>query len=105
MKMIMAFDEDSASVVGHLEEKNNAALAICECCEEDGPLMFYVRPPQLAQNQRLILGTGAFIGLVFQFKDIALKAYELPGELGSGLQGANKSPPRSDRRANLISGA
>ena len=31
--------------------------------------------------------------------------YELRGELGNCLQGANKSPPRSGRRAKLISGA
>jgi len=36
---------------------------------------------------------------------LVVLTYELPGELGSGLQGANKSPPRSGRRANLISGA
>ena len=28
--------------------------------------------------------------------------YELPGELGTRLQGATNSPPRSGRRANLI---
>ena len=72
--------------------------------EEDGcddnvivkpQIVFYYK--QVAQGNNIVIPRSKLCGAVI--------SYELPSELGNPFHCANKSPPRSGRRANLISGA